>query len=132
MVKNFNGIFLTVLNSHAPIKSRKANKENKLRFNKDVQQCIIQRDRLYTRFKSSGKIFDWIKYKSTRNFCVYYRNVKRSFFAKAARARVKTFWKHTKFCTGLGKSKSTDSPWLRSNSMISKQSVNVINSHFVI
>ena len=93
---------------------------------------MSQRDRLYARFKQSGNVFDWIKYKSARNHCVsVIRNAKRSFFIKSAEDGVKKFWKNIKLCSGLGKTKNTSLPWPHSNSFISKQSANAINSNFI-
>ena len=68
--ENFHDIFMTVLDSHAPIKKRVVRRNNQPFMNKVLSKAFMQRSKLknlYTKYPTEvNKIND----KQQRNFCV--------------------------------------------------------------
>ena len=90
---------------------------------------MSQHNRLYACSKHLGKSLTGSHTNQSEISVSAIRKVKHTFFSKSARARSKNILEAHK--AGLGKLRSTATLLPHCNSMISTQSANAINSHFV-
>ena len=69
-VEIFNNLFLSALDSHAPVKSIKVSAKSIPFMTSEIKNLIIERDRCHRKARTSGAESDWCKFRELR------RNVK--------------------------------------------------------
>ena len=132
MLQIFYDNLLAIWNKHAPITTRRIQRNHTPWMSNIVLNLIHKRDNAYNTFLRNRSKDGFCIYKTLRNACTSaIRRAKRDFFIEGARAGSRHFWRHVKSCTGLGKVKSRLMPWPCHNQSAAKCSANRINVSFV-
>ena len=99
-IKDFNNVFMTVLNSHAPIKTKILRGNNAPFMNKTLSKEFMHRSKLKNKYHKNPTEINKLLYKKQRNFCVnllrkqkknYYNNLDIKIFADNRK-----FWQRIK------------------------------------
>ncbi len=99
-IKDFNNVFMTVLNSHAPIKTKILRGNNAPFMNKTLSKEFMHRSKLKNKYHKNPTEINKLLYKKQRNFCVnllrkqkknYYNNSDIKIFADNRK-----FWQRIK------------------------------------
>ena len=118
----FEDIFISVLNTHAPIKTKILRANNHEFMTKALRKAIMTRSRLKSIYLKNQNTTNWNNYKSQHNFCTnLLRKTKRDYFRNLNMRELndnKKFWKRIKpFFSDKG---------LANNSIVLKENGNLI------
>ena len=135
--KNFQNIFLSTLNKHAPLKKRSIRANEVPYINGDMRRAIMTRSRLEHAYQKNRTIENYNRYKKHRNFCnrLNYRS-KRAYYSNLDDNKitdVKTFWKTVKpFLTDKGANKNKRITLIKDDTIISDDQgvADTLNSFF--
>ena len=67
--KSFEQAFLSLLNFHAPMKSKKQRANHKSYMTKTLHKAIMKRSELASKYHKTKNNEDYSKFKKQRNFC---------------------------------------------------------------
>ena len=129
----FNFVFTSILNRHAPLKTRFLRANNKLHITKELRKAIMLRSQLKNIANKSKDPKDVANYKTQRNRVVNMnRKAKRLYFHSELRTSDKTFWSACKpffsdKATNDGKTILVENDEIISND---KKAATVFNSYF--
>ena len=100
--QSFEQIFLSLLNLHAPMKSKKQRANHKSYMTKALRKAIMKRSELATKYHKTKSIEDYNNYKKQRNICsqLYKKERKRLYDNLDVKNITdnKKFWKHLNQC----------------------------------
>jgi len=120
--KNFNDIFCSVLEKHAPQKTKFLRANNKPHVSKALRKAIMKRSKLKNIANKSGKLEDMVRYRKQRNLVVSLnRQAKRDFLSKAGHTPSQGFWKTFKPLFSNKSSNCREKPLLVDNGVIYDQ-----------
>ena len=98
--QSFEQIFLSLLNLHAPMKSKKQRANHKSYMTKALRKAIMKRSELATKYHKTKSIEDYNNYKKQRNFCSkLYKKERKKFYDNLDIKNItdnKKFWKTLK------------------------------------
>ena len=96
----FEGIFMTILNDHAPKKLKYLRGNQQPFMNKDLSKAIMHRSRLRNKYLKERSVINRSMYVTQRNYCVnLLRKVKRKYYSSIDISNIhdnKKFWKMVK------------------------------------
>ena len=79
--QSFEQTFLSLLNLHAPMKSKKQRANHKYYMSKALHKAIMKRSELATKYHKTKSIEDYNNYKKQRNFCSkLYKKERKKFY----------------------------------------------------
>ena len=80
-IESFENKFVTVLDRHAPRKTRIVRGNEKPHVNKDLRKAIMHRSRLRNIYQRTQRFSDWRAYQKQRNYvCSLNRKIKKTYF----------------------------------------------------
>ena len=98
--ESFKNIFLTTLNHHAPVVTKRIKGRPCPWLSADIKSTMDQRDKILRKARKSGKDFYWNSYKSLRNRCNnMIKNAKKRYHTELLKDNAKNpskFWKTVK------------------------------------
>ena len=84
-IESFENKFVTVLDRHAPQKTRIVRGNEKPHVNKDLRKAIMHRSRLRNIYQRTQRFSDWRAYQKQRNYvCSLNRKIKKTYFDTVA------------------------------------------------
>ena len=96
----FEKIFLSTLNLHAPLKKKFIRANHAPYMNKSLRKAIMRRSQLQSKYLKSKKTSDYVNFKKQRNFVSrMYKKEKKKFYKNLDIGKIldnKTFWKYMK------------------------------------
>ena len=100
--QSFEQTFLSLLNLHAPMKSKKQRANHKSYMTKTLRKAIMKRSELATKYHKTKSIEDYNNYKKQRNFCSKLYKKERKKFRTIWTLKIlqitKNFGKHSNHC----------------------------------
>ena len=98
--QSFEQTFLSLLDLHAPLKSKKQRANHKSYMTKALPKAIMKRSELNTKYHKTKSIGDYNNYKKQRNFCSkLYKKERKNFYENLNISNItdnKKFWKTLK------------------------------------
>ena len=130
----FENNFISILNEHAPKKTKILRGNQKPHFNKNLRKQIMIRSRLKNKANKSTNLIDIVKFKRQRNLATNLNKAKLQYFEKlSVDCNSKSFWKTCKpYSSNKNSNIQENVMLLEKDKFLSKQNdvASTFNKHF--